>query len=261
MPGKDISAKARTSSLRRSVRSQLIAAPLDLAQTGLHNLHSLLNHGNCRVLDSIRLGERYSIAETLKLLAQAPPLSVLKLMNKVNANGICSLAAKVAAELDFVQESVDLVATKDSLNPSMNAIAEAFRRRHFSGRFVAVNHNVKLDSLVYADTSSANDFDHCASDIQKLAKEKVKPSQGGAQKMACFYFQRGICRWRKCRFEHRCSGCGRLGHGRVNCWQRGSPIRTSRQERDSNPRREQRGDSPQEVPPHPRRRTDRSERT
>ena len=261
MQGQDISAKARTSSLRRSVRSQLIAAPLVVAQAGLHNLRSLLCHGDCRVLDSLRLGERYSIAETLKLLARAPPLSVLKLMNKVSASEVCSQPAKVAAELDFVQESADLVATKDSLNPSMNAIAEAFRRRRLSGRFVSVNHNVKLDSLVYADTSSTNDFDHCASDIQKLTKEKVKPSPVGQRKMACFDFQRGLCRWRRCRFEHRCSECGRLGHGRVNCWQRGSPSRSSRQEIDSRPQREQREDSSREVPPNPRRRTDRSERS
>ena len=233
MQGQDISAKARTSSLFRSVRSQLIAAPLVVAQAGLHNLRSLLSQGDCRVLDSLRIGERYSIAETLKLLARAPPLSVFKLMNKVSASEVCSLAEKVAAELDFVQESVDLVATKESLNPSMNAVAEAFRRRHLSGRFVSVNQNVKLDSLVYADTSSANDFDHCASDVQKLIKEKAKPSPAGQRKMACFDFQRGACRWRKCRFDHRCSVCGRLGHGRLNCWQRGSPGRSSRQERDS----------------------------
>ena len=87
-------------------------------------------------------------------------------MDKVKANEVCSLTARVAAELDFVQETVDLVANKDSLNPSLNAVAEAFRRQRFCGRFVTGNHNIKLDSLMYADTSSAKDFDYCASDIR-----------------------------------------------------------------------------------------------
>ena len=137
MSGQDISAKARSLVLRRSVRAQLIAAPLVVAQAGLHRLQVLLGSGDSPVLTSVRLCEHYSVAETLKILSSLPPLSVLKLLGQARAPELASLSATVASELDFVQSTVDLVAAKDSLNPSMNAVAEAFKRRHLTGRFAA----------------------------------------------------------------------------------------------------------------------------
>ena len=80
-------------------------------------------------------------------------------MDKVKAREVSSVAARVTLELDFVQETVDLVANRDSLNPFLNAVAEVFRRRRSSGRYATGNHNIKLDSLMYADTSFAKDFD------------------------------------------------------------------------------------------------------
>ena len=115
--------------LRRSVRAQLIAAPLIVAQAGLHRLQVLLGGGDSPVLTSVRLGEHYSVAETLKILSSLPPLSVLKLLNRARAAELTSLSATVASDIDFVQSTVDLVAAMDSLNPSMNAVAEAFKRR------------------------------------------------------------------------------------------------------------------------------------
>ena len=102
--------------LRRSVRAQLIAAPLMVAQAGLHRLRVLLGRADSPVLTSVRLGEHYSVSETLKLLSSVPPLSVLKLLDQARANEPASLAARVTDELDFVQSTVDLVAAKDSLN-------------------------------------------------------------------------------------------------------------------------------------------------
>ena len=74
MSGQDISAKARSLVLRRSVRAQLIAAPLVVAQAGLHRLQVLLSSGDSPVLTSVRLGEHYSVAGTLKILSSLPPL-------------------------------------------------------------------------------------------------------------------------------------------------------------------------------------------
>ena len=217
MTGQDISAKARTLVLRRSVRAQLIAAPLVVAQAGLHRLQVLLGSGDSPVLTSVRLGEHYSVAETLKILSSLPPLSVLKLLDRARAAELASLSATVASELDFVQSTVDLVAAKDSLNPSMNAVAEAFKRRHLTGRFSAGEHNIKVDSLVYADTKGTMDFDHCATDIHKEVAGKKNPLPRGRQTSVCLDFQRGYCRWRNCRFEHSCAECGKRGHGRRDC--------------------------------------------
>ena len=217
MTGQDISAKARSLVLRRSVRAQLVTAPLVVAQAGLHRLQVLLGRGDSPVLASVRLGEIYSVAESLKLLSGVPPLSVLKLLDQVRAEELAALSDRVTAELDFVQSTVDLVAAQDSLNPSMNAVAEAFKRRHVAGHFSAGEHNIKVDSLVYADTKSKNDYDHCATDICKEVADRKNPSSRGRQTNVCLDFQRGYCRWRNCRFDHRCAECGKRGHGQRSC--------------------------------------------
>ena len=188
-----------------------------VVQAGLHQLRVLLGSGDTPLLASVRLGEHYLGAETLKLLSRVPPLSVLNLLDQVKVSELASLSAKVTAELDFVQATVDLVAAKDSLNPSMNAVAEAFKRRHLVGRFAAGEHNIKVDSLVFADTKSTNNFDHCATDIHKEVAEKKNQSSRRRQTNICLDCQRGYCRWRNCRFDHRCAECGNRGHGQRNC--------------------------------------------
>ena len=144
----------------------MVAASLMIAQAGLQRLRVLLDDGDDQVLARVRLSEQITVAETLKFLSLAPPLAILTLLNKIRAKDIYSQAAKVSAELDFVQAVLDLVAAKDSLNPSLNAVAEAFRRRLLSDSFMSGDHSIQLDSLVYVDTSSPNDFDHCVTDIR-----------------------------------------------------------------------------------------------
>ena len=117
------------------------AAPLLIAQVGLQRLRTLLDTGDSQVLARIRLRELLTVAETLKLLSKSPPLSVLKLLCRTRANEISFQAAKISAELDFTQMVLDLVAAKDSLNPSVNAVAEAFRKRFVGGVFSPSDHS------------------------------------------------------------------------------------------------------------------------
>ena len=83
MKGCDIGAKARKSKQRRVGRSQLIAAPLLLTQIGLRKIMSVVYSGDASVLERLRLADIYTVAELLKVLCLAPPMSVLKLLNKV----------------------------------------------------------------------------------------------------------------------------------------------------------------------------------
>ena len=232
-----------------------------IAQVGLQKLRGLLDDGDDQVLARVRLSEQYTVAETLKFLSLASPLAILTLLNKIRAKEIYSQAAKVSAELDFVQAVLDLVAAKDSLNPSLNAMVEAFRRRLISNSFISGGHSIQLDSLVYADTSSHTDFDHCATDMRSHRASRKKLAPLDRQRTTCIDFQRGDCRWRNCRFDHRCSMCGKWGHGQMDCWQMnaGSSITKARKDRRLTDRR--RDPSPSaDVPPHPRRRTDRKDK-
>ena len=61
---------------------------------------------------------------------------VLKLPNKVRRFDLDQQLLKMAGELDFEQSVADLVSLNDELNPSFNAVIEAFRRMQLSGKFL-----------------------------------------------------------------------------------------------------------------------------
>ena len=231
-----------------------------VAQVGLQRLRTVLNSGDSSGLLKLSLGDQYTVAETLKMLSQVPPIAVLKLLNNVKAGEIDTQARIVEADLDFVQSVLDLVAANDSLKPSMNSVAEAFKRRLLYRRFASGEHSIKLDALVFAETKGERDFDRCASDIRKLVAAENSVAPTGRQKRICLDYQRGRCRWRNCRFDHRCSVCKKWGHGSLTCWLGDSSQETTRPTGGNSLKNRPRGDPNSAVPPNPRRRTDRPDR-
>ena len=137
----------------------------------------MLTTGDRTLMERLRLGDNVPVAETLKLLSRAPPLLVLKLLNGVNGSFVENLLANVTADLDFVQSVADLVSSGDGLNPALNAVADAFRRRQLQGRFVSENNNVRMHALMYADTRGKEDNDFAAQDI----KERYSPKKSSAR--------------------------------------------------------------------------------
>ena len=169
----DIGGKAQTLKQRRIVRSQLASAPLLVAQTGLQGVQATLGSGDDSVLEQIRLGDHYSVMHILKVLSRARPLSVLRLLNKVTAQKLGSCISQVSADLDFVQTVLDLVSRSEELNPSLNAITEAFRRRHLGGSFTSGSNSVMMDALLYADTKSTKDSDVMAAESKTSSTSKI----------------------------------------------------------------------------------------
>ena len=125
-----------------------------VAQTGLLAIRSGLCMGHPGILERVSLGDRLSVAETLKILGNAPPWSTLKLVYGERGSSCERQVDKVLAELDFVQTVNDLVGAKTELNPSLNAVAEAFKRRQLLGAFVSDNHEINLDALLHSDSST-----------------------------------------------------------------------------------------------------------
>ena len=95
---------------------------------------------------------------------------------------------RVLAELDFVQTVTDLVGAKTEINPSLNAVAEAFKRRQLCGAFVMENHEINLDALLQRDSIGVDDSDLSAPDIKK-AYEGKRPRQTPPLR----HDERGIC--------------------------------------------------------------------
>ena len=147
--GKNITTKAKSVKERRIVRSQLVGAPLIVAQSGLQSIVKLLSGGDDRVVDRLHLGDRLTVAEVLKSLSAAPPLTIMKLLDIDKGDQLRLKLGRLQSELDFVQSVTDLVASRDPLNPSLDAIAEAFRRRNLSGEFMKTGQDLKLQALMY----------------------------------------------------------------------------------------------------------------
>ena len=55
---------------------------------GRQRLRALLDTGDRQALARIKLGEQYTVAETLKFLRKVPPLSVLKLLDRIRADEV-----------------------------------------------------------------------------------------------------------------------------------------------------------------------------
>ena len=147
--GKNIAAKAKSIKERRVMRSQLVGAPLMVAQTGLQSIVKLLSGGDDRVVDRLHLGDRLTVAEVLKSLSAAPPLTIMKLLGNDKGDQLQLKLGRLQSELDFVQSVSDLVASRDPLNPSLNAVTEAFKRRNLCGNFMKTGQDLKLQALMY----------------------------------------------------------------------------------------------------------------
>lgn len=249
--GKNISEKAKTTEGRRKVRSQLIGAPLVVAQTGLQSVIGLLSGGDDRVVDTLHLGDRLTVAEVLKALSEATPFTVMKLLNGEKGDHLVSKLGQLLAELDFAQSVSDLVAVRDSLNPSLDAVAEAFKRRHLGGVFLKDTQDLNLQALMYGWDTNENDSD--------LLTPEMKSAKGkGSSTRLCYAYQSGVCRWPNCLYQHRCVLCNKYGHGQWKCY---TNIRKSNEKSptgDSVLKTEKTRFTDKTVPPNPRYRRDRN---
>ena len=254
--GKNIADKAKTVEVRRKVRSQLVGAPLVVAQTGLQSIVGLLSRGDKSVLNNLRLGDRLTVAEVLKALNMAPPLTVMKLLNLESGRQLESRLGQLLAELDFTQAVSDLVALRDQLNPSMEAIAEAFKRRNLSGVFLKDSQNLSLQALMFSLDKSGNDSDLLSSEIKSA---EIKSADGrGPSKRPCYAYQRGICRWAKCIYQHRCTLCNKFGHGKWQCYSNPTSYNEKGPTNELERKTVRAQDREVATPPNPRYRRDRN---
>ena len=86
------------------------------------------------------------------MLGVAPPLAVLTLLYGERRLSFERRLDKVLAELDFVQTVNDLVGAKSELNPSLNAVAKAFKHRQLRGAYITDNHEISLDALLHGES-------------------------------------------------------------------------------------------------------------
>ena len=165
--GTDLSAKAKTARDRRRARGMLIGAPLFVAQAGAHHIRRLLSDGNRSTIRDMKPGTRGTAAQFMKAMAKAPVLQILEKVNIDKYNELKESLLEQADDLDFLQTLVTSVHDEPAINPSMNALNDAFNRRRFSGRFKRRGEVLR--------------WIHCCTRLQKVHWMMTTKAPGGGQ--------------------------------------------------------------------------------
>ena len=221
-----------------------------VAQLGAMEFRNQLLKGDDTILKSLRLGTQSTVGEVLKNLGRAPPLAVLQLCYDRKAFDFAESLIQHADDMDFVQDTLTAIGESHNLNPIFNGMLAGFNRRRRHQRFKFGHHTLQLDRLRFADSVSSLDSDLYATELTKNNKKEGQSYNRGRSSRSepCYFFQRiSGCRRYPCPFTHKCSICGALGHGAIDC--------TSRRHRDD---RGTGSDEPKEEkpdrPPDPRKR-------
>ena len=141
-----------------------------------------------------------------------------------------------ADDLDYLQTLITSLGKRCEINPSMNAVVDALKRRRFKGRLKSQGESVELDTLLHKGTKG--DADEDAELQRKPAKGQMFPNI-----RICYAFQKDACTYPSCRYRHVCTVCDSESHGAISCTRK----RTTKGEA-----------SKKTKPPHPRYRRDRA---
>ena len=244
--GVDLSAKTKTNpKSRRLARAMFIGAVLFVSQLGFQELRRMMTEGDRTVLDNMDLTSYGTAAQFLKALNKAPLCQILEVTNQLKYKEVLEKLLQHEDGLDYLQTLISSVGNEPAINPTMNAVNEAFTRRWFSGKFRSGERSIELDTLVQMSTTGERDNDD---------RVQTQVATTGAHSSPCFAFQHGNCRKLQCRYVHECLRCGSSSHGSDEC----KSNRSHRSPNRSSSRNEANKRQKKERPPHPRYRRDRA---
>ena len=135
----------------------LIGAVLLVAQLGEHGIRALLSTGEKGSLEAVTGETRGSANHFCEKLAKASPLEILDFVKAPNRVRLTEALLRHADDLDYLQTLISSLGNRNELNPSMNAVCEAFSRRRFSGRFRRTGQTVELDTLLQQETKGVQE--------------------------------------------------------------------------------------------------------
>ena len=263
----------------------LVGAPLFVAQVGAHSIRGTLTEGDRSILKDMNRAAWGTAGQFMKALAKAPILEIVRQINRDKYKKLSEALLQHADDLDYTQTLISSVSNEPAVNPSMNALNDAFIRRHFAGRFKTEGGSVELDTLLHQATRGERDDDDMAgkksgarrkaTNIRGTSPVRSSNPSSGSQgsrsngnggaftsNRPCFLFQSGECFYSSCNFNHECLLCGSSFHRSDNCDRRRTEtaVRPSRRSRSRSAlgtnqltRRRRRT-----RPPHPRYRRDRA---
>ena len=158
----DLSKKTYDLQQRRLARSQIMGAVLVVAQVGAQNIRKLLSAGKVGEPSDLRCETRGTAGQFAKALAQAPVLEVLRFVDKEKTARIVEGLLQNADDMDYLQSLITCIGKESSINPTMNAVTDAFARSRIAGRFKSGTQSVELDILLQNSTKGPKDDDEPA---------------------------------------------------------------------------------------------------
>ena len=255
--GFDLSAKTKTNKSRQLARAMFFGSVLFAAQLGAQKLRSLMTKGDRTILENMRPSSYGTAAQFMKALGKAPLLQILELVDKARMKEVFDSLQQHTDDLDYLQSLITAASRDPAVNPSMNALNDAFKRRRFTGSFQSEGRSVELDTLVHMSTKGEqDDEDH----DNKKRSAGIKETRGTDSSSACYAFQLGHCDRTLCRYQHICLLCSSSSHGANECElndrnqsqkSSGSSSKQVIKKRGAKKRKKER-------PPHPRYRRDRA---
>ena len=113
----------------------MLGAVLLVAQLGAFEIRSLLCSGEGDALQEVPVKQSGLTEECRKVLAAAAPLDILKAIKWPQVDRLIERVLRHADDLDFLQTLITSLGNRSEVNPSLNALHDAYSRRRFSRPF------------------------------------------------------------------------------------------------------------------------------
>ena len=165
-----------------------------------------------------------------KYLKNVPPIKLIEFVNNQKATEIRTLLAKVSALAHFSQSMADFYAFDDALEPALAVICEVLRGNEDVGAVLKKRATTFLN-LAQPYHKHRSEADHDV--VGKIRSKKSVGLQQTKKRSAlhCFKFNRGVCSYKNCPFEHVCDECGSGKHGSYKCPEKNHKKSKSREKR------------------------------
>ena len=226
----NLASRFKTQIDRRKFRAGLKGLVDFLNQLNIMDLEKSLHSGESEGFNFLKMPGQIHPEAFCKYLKNVPPIKLIEFINKQKATEIQTLLSKVSELAHFSQSMADFYAFDDALEPALAVICEVLRGNEDVGAILKKRATTFLNlAEPYHKHRSETDHD-VVGNIRSKKSVGLQPTKKRPRNH-CFKFQEGVCRYKKCFFEHVCSECGSRKHGSYKCPEKNARKSKSREQR------------------------------
>ena len=192
---KNISRKFKSQTDRRKFRIGLKGLIDFINQLNILDLEKLLDKGDTEGFKLLKMPTAVAPETFCRYLEHVPPLKLVEFVDRQKAENIRKALAKISSLAHFSQSMADYFARDDALEPALAVVCEVLRNSEDIGGMMKKRGGTFL-SLAQPYEKERSSEDHVMSSSRKVPKS-------GSQKLPCFRFQKGNCKFGNCFFQTR----------------------------------------------------------